>query len=267
MILSALEATRLFCFAFLFCAFFDFFMLNFHSIETFGTHEGPGIRLVLFLQGCNFACAYCHNPDTINFKGGNKISTKAILDLLKENRPYFSSGGGLTVSGGEPGLQAKELLNLFKQAKKKNFHTALDTNASLDTKEYKELLLLADLPLIDLKHIDDASHKKITGLSNKNVLKNILLREKSGGKFWLRYVLVPGLSDNPEHLRALGEFCAKLTKLERLEILPYHNLGTYKYKELGLKNKLEGISPPKKAVVLEAQKILKSYLPQVVIRK
>lgn len=242
-------------------------MLNFHSIETFGTHEGPGIRLVLFLQGCNFSCAYCHNPDTISFKGGNKISTKAVLDLLEENRPYFSSGGGLTVSGGEPGLQAKELLLLFKAAKKKGFHTALDTNASLSTKEYQELLLLTDLPLIDLKHIDDAKHKIITGNSNKQVIKNILLRNKSGGKFWLRYVLVPGLSDDPQNLRALGKFCAGLKQLERLEILPYHNLGAYKYKELGLKNRLEGISPPKKAALLEAQKILKSYLPQVVIRK
>lgn len=244
----------------LFAAEKIFFMLKVHSLETFGTHEGPGIRLVVFLQGCNFKCAYCHNPDTISSKGGRIVSENEIIKMLEDQAPYFKGGGGLTVSGGEPGLQARELLTLFKEAKKKGFHIALDTNASLDTNEYRELLDASDLALIDLKHFDNKLHLELTGKENKNVLKNISYREQSKKLFWIRYVLVPGWTDQEEHLEALGKYFKEFQYLQRFEILPYHTLGMHKYKELKEGYRLEGVLPPTSAEISKAEQIFKKYL-------
>lgn len=241
-------------------------MIRIHSIETFGTHEGPGIRLVIFLQGCNFCCAYCHNPDTIPVGGGKKIGIPEIIGMLESERPYFSGQGGLSVSGGEPGLQAKELLPLFREAKKRGFHTVLDTNASLSSAEYRRLLKIADLALIDLKEFDAESHLKLSGRDNEPVLKNILFREKAGKPFWIRYVLVPGWSDNREHLRQAAAFLAPCRHLERLEILPYHNLGVHKYKELGRRYRLSGVRPPSRAELEIALKIFRDAGLPVFIR-
>lgn len=242
-------------------------MLKIHSVETFGTHDGPGIRLVIFLQGCNFCCSYCHNPDTISPLGGEKYSAQQIINLLEEQRPYFSNGGGLTVSGGEPLLQAKELLGLFKKAKKLGFNLALDTNGSLRTAEARELLALADLVIFDLKQIDNKKHQKLTGLGNTAVLKNIQEREASGKPYWIRQVLVSGITDDPEDLKKLGVFCAKLKGLERLEILPYHILGVRKYHELGQEYKLSGIKATSKKQLVQAKKILDNFCPQVFINQ
>jgi len=240
-------------------------MLSVHSIETFGTHEGPGLRLVIFLQGCNFNCAYCHNPDTITGPG-QRLATSEIINLLEDQKPYFTGGGGLTVSGGEPGLQAKDLIELFSEAKKREYHTALDTNASLTTEDYRTLLGLADLALIDLKHFDDNLHVKLTGQSNQNVLANIIYRNSLAKPFWIRYVLVPGWTDQVEHLEAMGKYLQDFKYLERLEILPYHNLGAHKYKELKIDYRLENVSSPSIAEVNQAQDILSKYLKQVIIR-
>lgn len=242
-------------------------MLKIHSVETFGTHDGPGIRLVIFLQGCNFSCSYCHNPDTISPRGGEKYSAQQIIDLLEEQRPYFSNGGGLTVSGGEPLLQAKELLGLFKKAKKLGFNLALDTNGSLRTAEARELLALADLVIFDLKQIDNKKHQKLTGLGNAEVLKNIQEREASGKPYWIRQVLVSGITDDPEDLKKFGIFCAKLQGLERLEILPYHILGVRKYQELDQEYKLSGIKATSKKQLVQAKKILDNFCPQVFINQ
>lgn len=240
--------------------------MKIHSIETFGTHEGPGIRLVIFLQGCNFSCAYCHNPDTIKTTGGQEISSSEIIKLLEEQKTYFSNGGGLTISGGEPTLQAKELIELFKEAKRLNFHTALDTNGSILSDDVKELLSFTDLALIDLKHFDSAHHQKLTGQGNETVLNTINFREQSKKPFWIRYVLVPGWSDDEECLESMAKFLSQFKYLENLEILPYHNLGVHKYKELGLKYRLEDVLPATTEDVKRAVAILTKHLPEKIIR-
>ena len=243
----------------------DIFM-KIHSIETFGTHEGPGIRLVVFLQGCNFQCAYCHNPDTISIKGGKDVGVLEIINLLKEQKPYFANGGGLTVSGGEPTLQAKDLIDLFQEAKNLGFHTALDTNGSIFNEDVKNLLNITDLALIDLKHFDNTWHQKITGQGNKEVLRTIEFREQSKKPFWLRYVLVPGLSDQEDYLEAMAKYLSQFKYLEYLEILPYHNLGVHKYKELGLEYRLQDILPATLEDIKKAVLILNKYLPEKIIR-
>lgn len=237
-----------------------------HSIETFGTHEGPGIRLVVFLQGCNLHCVYCHNPDTISLTGGREIKTEEILALLEEQRPYFSNGGGLTVSGGEPSLQADELIKLFTAAKKQGFNTALDTNGTILNESVKKLLSLTDLALIDLKHFDPIWHKKITGQGNEAVFKTIEFREQSKQVFWIRYVLLPGWTDQPAYLERAAKYLSQFKYLEYLEILPYHNLGVHKYKELGLKYYLENVPPASSQDVALAADIFKKYLPEKKIR-
>jgi pyruvate formate lyase activating enzyme len=240
--------------------------MKIHSIETFGTHEGPGIRLVIFLQGCNFNCAYCHNPDTISLSGGREIKTTEILSLLEEQKSYFTGGGGLTVSGGEPTLQAAELIELFREARNRGFNTALDTNGSVLTNDTKKLLNLSDLALIDIKHINLNWHKKLTGQGNENVLKTIKFREENKQAFWIRYVLVPSWTDQTEYLEELAKYLSQFKYLERLEILPYHNLGVHKYKELGLEYRLEGVLPATPEDVKRAIKILTKHLPEKIIK-
>ena len=240
--------------------------MKIHSIETFGTHEGPGIRLVLFLQGCNLHCAYCHNPDTISFAGGVEISIPEVLSLLEDQKPYFTNGGGLTVSGGEPTLQAAELIDLFKEAKVKGYHLAVDTNGSVFTPDTKKLLALTDLALIDLKHFNSTWCQTLTGQGNEISLKTIEYREKSQKAFWIRYVLVPGWTDQVEHLEAMAKYLSQFKYLERLEILPYHNLGVYKYKELGFDYRLEGVLPASPEDVEVAALVLKKYLPETLIK-
>ena len=217
--------------------------MKIHSIETFGTHEGPGIRLVIFLQGCNLNCAYCHNPDAINLKGVQEMSIAEIIEKLDDQKPYFANGGGLTISGGEPTLQAKELIELFEAAQKKGYHTALDTNGIIFTEETKKLYELTDLALIDLKHFDLDWHKKLTGQGNENVFKNIEYRELLKKPFWIRYVLVPSWTDQSEYLEAAAKYLSQFKYLEQLEILPYHGLGIHKYKELGIEYRLKEVLP------------------------
>jgi len=240
--------------------------MRIHSIETFGTHEGPGIRLVVFLQGCNLCCAYCHNPDTINLKGGREMSVSEIMTLLTEQKPYFSNGGGLTISGGEPTLQAAELIKLFTEVKKAGYNTALDTNGTILTADVKKLLSLTDLALIDLKHIDSTWHQKLTGQGNETVLKTIEFREDSQQVFWIRYVLVTGWTDQVKYLEQLAKYLSQFKYLERLEILPYHNLGVHKYKELGLEYRLKDVTPATIQDVERAADIFKKYLPAEIVR-
>lgn len=241
-------------------------MLNIHSIETFGTHEGPGIRLVIFTQGCNARCLYCHNADTQTTKGGRSITADEIITLLKKERAYFSGGGGVTFSGGEPTLQVDALIPICRQIKEAGFNIALDTNGTMATKSVKELYDLCDLILLDVKQIDDTWHRKITGVSNKGVLRMVKYREESGKPIWLRYVLVPGYSDQPSYLEAWGQHFKNYKMIERVEILPYHTLGAYKYKELGLKYPLAGVPTPTKEEVEKAGQIFGKYFKSVFVR-
>jgi pyruvate formate lyase activating enzyme len=218
------------------------------------------------VQGCNFNCLYCQNPDTINCKGGRNISTEEIINLLEDQRPYFINGGGLTISGGEPLLQAKDLIPLFQTAKKKNFHTALDTNGSISTPEAKKLFDLTDLAIIDLKHFNSAEHKKLTGSGNEKVLEMIKYREDSGRPFWIRHVLVPGLTDQNENLEKMATYLKQFKNLQRFEILPYHNLGEYKYKELGKDYSLKNTKTPDQELISRVEKIFTNQNLPVFIR-
>lgn len=240
-------------------------MLKVHSIETFGTHEGPGIRLVVFLQGCNIRCLYCHNPDVLELKGGKEISVKEIIDRALEQKEYFGKIGGITVSGGEPTLQAEDLIELFAEANKKGINTALDSNGTIINDMVKKLYDYADLLLLDIKHIDEKEHKKLTGVSNKNCLEMAKYRENSHKPMWLRYVIVPGINDQKEFLEKWGEHFKNYRQIERVEILPYHTLGVYKYKELGMKYYLDGVLPPTKKNLLEAKTILQNYFKNVFV--
>lgn len=238
-----------------------------HSIETFGTHDGPGIRLVVFMQGCPFRCLYCHNPDTQEMRSAaaKEYSSDDILALLEKQREYFGTNGGLTVSGGEPTVQAHDLLDLFKRAKAAGFHTALDTNGAIDSPTVRQLYDLTDLVILDVKHIDDTWHRKLTGASNENVLKNANYREATGKPLWLRLVLVPGWSDQPEFLQAWAQYFAQFHTLARVEILPYHCLGVHKYEALGREYQLKGVNPPTAIAIESARQILAAYLPQTVV--
>lgn len=243
-------------------------MLRVHSVETFGTHEGPGIRLVIFLQGCNIRCLYCHNPDTqgLTTDSTKNMTTEQILELLEKERPYFKRGGGLTVSGGEPTSQAAGLIELFTAAKAVGFHTCLDTNGTIVSPETKKLFDLSDLVLLDVKHINDDWHRKLTGAGNANTLVMAKYRESTGKPMWLRYVLVPGWSDQPEYLEEWGKYFADYQTVEQVEILPYHTLGVYKYEGLGQDYALKNVQPPSPANVDHAKNIFEKYLNNVYIQ-
>ncbi len=243
-------------------------MLQVHSIETFGTHEGPGIRLVIFLQGCHFRCVYCHNPDSRFLKSphSKEMSHQEILDQLEKQRPYFGKNGGLTISGGEPTIQVGKLIELFKKVKAEDFHISLDTCGAIYNQTINQLYNLTDLVILDVKHINEKQHHKLTGQSNKTVLQNANYREKTGQPMWLRYVLVPGWTDQEEHLHKWAEYFKDYKSIERIEILPYHTLGVYKYQELGIPYKLDSVKPPSKKQVNQAKQIFSKYLDNVYIR-
>lgn len=241
-------------------------MLRIHSVETFGTHEGPGIRLVIFLQGCNMRCVYCHNPDTQSLEGGKEMQPEEVLKLLEKQKPFFKDTGGLTVSGGEPLMQRKELIGLFSLAQKNGFHTALDTNGSFLDEDSKELLRQTDLVLLDVKHIDPKWHQKVTKTPNLVTLHFADYLREINKKTWLRYVLVPGFTDQEKYLHDWGNHFKDFKNIERVEILPFHTFGAYKYEQLGLKNPLQGIKPPTQEIVNNAQNIFKQYFKNVYIR-
>lgn len=230
-----------------------------HSFESFGTVDGPGIRFVVFMQGCPMRCLYCHNPDTWT-RGGKSFTAEEVAQSALRYKSYFTGGGGVTVSGGEPLMQAEFVCGLFKILKRAGVHTALDTSGILfepeEPHKFDELLSVTDLVLLDIKHIDDKEHKKLTAHSNKNVLGFAKYLSDTGKPIWLRHVLVPGITDNDEYLRALAEFISTLKTVEKVEVLPYHNMGEVKYKNLGLDYPLKGTQPPTRERVQNAKSIL-----------
>lgn len=212
-----------------------------HSLETFGTVDGPGIRFVVFMQGCPLRCQYCHNPDTWSLKGGREATAKELIDELRRYLPYIeASRGGITVSGGEPALQADFVAELFRQAKELGVHTALDTNG-YNPERIKKILPYTDLVLLDLKMIDPERHRQLTGCSNRNILKTAKLLAEQKVPVWIRYTLVPGVTDRKEDLTHLGRFLQTLGNVEKVEVNPYHTMGVYKWEQLGLSYPLEGI--------------------------
>ena len=229
-----------------------------HSFETFGAVDGPGIRFVIFMQGCSLQCKYCQNRDTWEINAGNQYSAEELLNKILKYKNYFlASGGGVTVSGGEPLLQYKFLIELFTLLKKENIHTAIDTSGNVDlTDDMKKLIDLTDLFLLDIKCINDEICKKLTGVSNKKELAFAKYLSSINKPMWIRQVLVPGITDKEEDLLKLKDFIHSLNSVQKVEILPYHDLGRFKWEELGLKYELDGISPATPEDVSRAKKIL-----------
>lgn len=229
-----------------------------HSIESFGTVDGPGIRFVLFLQGCHLQCKYCHNRDTWDMKGGEYKSLDDIFEKIKRYKNYILlSGGGVTVTGGEPLLQVKFLIELFKKLKAEGIHTCIDTSGIVAiTEDIKEVLKYTDLVLLDIKHIDDEKCKKLVGVSNKRELEFAQYLSENNIKIWIRQVLVPGYTDDEQDLLKLKKFIKSLNTVENIQILPYHNMGKYKWEKLGVKYELENVRQANQDDVERAKKIL-----------
>lgn len=229
-----------------------------HSTESFGTVDGPGIRFVLFLQGCHLQCKYCHNRDTWDMKGGEYKSVDDILEKIKRYKNYMLlSGGGVTVTGGEPLLQVKFLIELFKRLKEEGIHTCIDTSGIVAiTDDIKEVLKYTDLVLLDIKHIDDEKCKKLVGVSNKRELEFAEYLSQNKIKMWIRQVLVPGYTDDEQDLIKLKKFIKSLKTVEKVQILPYHSMGKYKWEKLGVKYELENVRDANDADVERAKKIL-----------
>jgi len=242
--------------------------MNIHSIETFGTQEGPGIRYVLFVQGCNYKCLYCHNPDTQCLDKNIEMSTDEIVIQVMKNVPFFGVKGGITVSGGEPLLQAKELTELFKKLQKLGVNTCLDTNGSILTEQAKVLLSHTDMVLLDIKEADPKLHSTITGVTSDLIASIEFAKylDTIHKPFWVRYVLVPGYTDDAESLEKLASVLKDLKSLERIEILPYHTLGIHKYKELNLNYKLTDIETPTLEQIESAKNILAKSGKKVFVR-
>lgn len=215
-----------------------------HSIETFGTVDGPGIRFVAFFQGCPMRCAFCHNPDTWNPNAPVQYEMTPE-ELLAEAKRYksFIKKGGITCSGGEPLVQADFLLEFFRLCKAEGFHTALDTSGVIFSEKAKQVLEYTDLVLLDIKILDDHLHQSYTGHTRANNQKFLDYLRDIDKPTWVRHVLVPSYTDHEEHLSALAQHLSLYNNVERVELLPYHTMGTYKYKELGISYPLEGIPP------------------------
>ena len=229
-----------------------------HSTESFGTVDGPGIRFVIFLQGCHLQCKYCHNRDTWDMNGGEYKSVDEIVEKIKRYKNYIiPSGGGVTVTGGEPLLQVKFLIELFKKLKQEGIHTCIDTSGMVElTDDIKHVLRYTDLVLLDIKHIDEEKCKELVGFSNKKELKFARYLSDNNIKMWIRQVLVPGYTDDEVDLIKLRDFIKTLKTVERIQILPYHSMGKYKWKKLGLEYPLENIREAKQEDVERARRIL-----------
>ena len=238
-----------------------------HSLESFGTVDGPGTRYVVFLQGCPMRCAYCHNPDTWQINAGEEMEASYIIEQYNRNKMFYQNGG-LTVTGGEPLLQIDFVIELFTLAKKENINTCIDTSGITyrpENTEYNQkldkLMNMTDLVMLDIKHIDPEKHIELTSLSNDGILAFAKYLDEKNIPVWIRHVVVPGITDDDVYLRKLGYFIGGLNNLKALDVLPYHDMAKPKYKELGIDYKLKDVPPldasvavEKKAVILEGIK-------------
>jgi len=228
-----------------------------HSIETCGTLDGPGVRFVLFMQGCHLKCKYCQNRDTWDVNSGKIKTLDEIFNEIMRYKNYICPDGGVTVSGGEPLLQPKFLIELFKKLKTENIHTCIDTSGMFDiTEDIKELLQYTDLVLLDIKHIDTNKCKDLVGSYNDKELEFAKYLSNNGIHMWIRQVLVPGYTDDEQDLLKLKEFISTLKNVDRFEFLPYHDMGKYKWDKLGVKYELEGVRTANDEDVNRAKKIL-----------
>ena len=237
-------------------------MLRVHSVESFGSVDGPGIRFVIFLKGCAMRCQYCHNPDTWDRAGGNLRSVDDVLSQALRYRSYWGEKGGITVSGVRRCYRYSPLTELFHKAKDLGINTCLDTSAQPFSRKdgrfsaFEALMKYTDLVLLDIKHIDNDAHKRLTGWENENILDCARYLSDIHKPVWIRHVLVPGINDDDESLHRLRSFIDTLSNVERVEVLPYHDLGVYKWEQLGIPYKLTDVKPPTEESVFHARKIL-----------
>ena len=231
-----------------------------------GTFDGPGVRYVVFLQGCPFRCLYCANPDTIDAVGeSTPTSPDYIVEQAVSMKPFFGKRGGVTFSGGEPTVQAAALVPLVERLKAAGIHVCLDSNGAVWNAEVERLLSLADLVLLDVKQFNPERHRRLTGRDNTQTLHTAQWLEQHGRPFWLRYVLVPGWSDDEADIRALGKHFKAYTQLQRVEILPYHTLGVHKYEAMGWEYPLHGVKENTPAQLDRAKALFDEYFPLVVV--
>ena len=233
-----------------------------HSTESFGAVDGPGVRFLIFMQGCRMRCRYCHNPDTWAMEGGERKTVGQLLDKAERYRSYWRDKGGITVSGGEAMLQPAFVTALFEEAHRRGIHTALDTAGEPFCRSeplfsaFQRLIGSTDLVLLDIKHIDPDPHRSLTGQDNRNILDFARYLSEQKVPVWIRYVLVPGINDDRETLVRTRAFLDTLTNVEQVDILPYHTLGIYKWKELGYTYTLGDVAPPDEETVERAKEIL-----------
>lgn len=244
-----------------------------HSIESFGTVDGPGIRFVVFTQGCPMRCKYCHNPDTWETGKGTKMSTEELLKQYLHNK-YFYKNGGITVTGGEPLLQIDFLIEFFQKAKEQEIHTCIDTSGityrpgNTDyNKKLDELMKYTDLVMLDIKHMNPEEHKNLTGQNNEGILAFAKYLEEKQVPVWIRHVIVPGITDKEKDLRNLGRFIGSLSNVKALDVLPYHVMGVKKYEELGIPYPLKGVLAATKQQALEAKKMIMEGYRQTHIKR
>lgn len=233
-----------------------------HSLESLGTVDGPGVRYVVFFQGCPMRCLYCHNPDTWNLLNGTKMESGDIIDKVERNRMFYKTGG-LTATGGEPLLQIEFLTELFLKAKEKGISTCLDTSGiCYDSQNHEKMKLyealadVTDLVMLDLKHMKEDAHKKLTGFSNASVFEFARFLEKKNIPLWIRHVVVPGITDSKEEWVALGSYLKTLTNFKHLEVLPYHTMGKAKYSNLGIEYPLKDTKPLSKEEAMHAYEVI-----------
>ncbi|SCY92344.1 pyruvate formate-lyase-activating protein [Alkaliphilus peptidifermentans] len=231
-----------------------------HSIETFGTVDGPGIRYVIFMQGCPLRCQYCHNRDTWNITDGKEMTLNEIIEDIKKYIPFMkSSNGGVTISGGEPTLQLPFITELLKELKSLGIHTCLDTSGYVNSVNINELLEFVDLVLLDLKEINPTKHISITGVSNERILKFARYLSEIGKPMWIRHVVIPGLTDDLIDVIELSKFIQELDTVEKVELLPYHSMGKVKWKKLMLIYPLENIRDAVDSDIKRVSDIMHQY--------
>ena len=232
--------------------------LSVHSYESFGSVDGPGIRFIVFLKGCAMRCAYCHNPDTWSREGAEEWTVADVLDRAERYRAYWGSKGGITVSGGEPLLQAEAVTELFREAHRRGINTCIDTSAQpyRPGATFDDLFHECDTVLLDIKHIDDDAHKKLTGHTNQNILACAQRLAELNVPVWIRHVLVPGITDDDEALKRLRQFIDTLPNVKRVDVLPYHTMGRFKWQNLGIPYTLEDTNPPTAERIENARRIL-----------
>ena len=233
-----------------------------HSLESFGTVDGPGTRFVVFVQGCPMRCAYCHNPDTWAMSGGTLMEPEYIFEQYKRNEPFYK-GGGITVTGGEPLMQVDFLIDLFTLCKANHVHTCIDTSGiaykpdnTAFIEKLDKLMALTDLVMLDIKHIDPIKHKELTSQPNEGILAFASYLESRNVDMWIRHVVVPGLTDDDKYLFDLGYFIGQFSNLKALDVLPYHTMGENKYEKLGIPYKLKDVPAMDKGKVVEKKAVI-----------